>query len=119
MTHDPDKRMLHAIIASRDDYFEVQLLELAVAVSARSVRDLYVELEHALVTEYEVAKAHGLTPFVRLAERASVDLQREYQDASFDNVRDLHLPAHVSEALAAVLHVPQPVLRLSSVNMAA
>jgi hypothetical protein len=114
-----DHRFLHVVIADRGGFLEAQSLELALAVSAIDQDGLVRAFEHAIICEFEIANEHGLTPFVRLLDRAPKDFPNEFEGASFEDMGQLKLPAEVGLALAAVLRAPEPVLHLSRLNKAA
>jgi hypothetical protein len=105
---------LRAIVRSSQDgtFFEAQLLELNLAVSALSMDGVVSEIEHALVMEYFAAKHFGKVPFASLVREAPHSLQMWWmaEQESPGGLRKLCAPEEVLNALAEALHTPSPPL---------
>lgn len=103
---------LRAIVRrSEERWFEAQLLELDIAVSADSFEGIIRELQHAIIVEYQVAKELGHTPFANVVvDEPPAELARWWMAGSKGNSREVALPAVVFDALKIALHAPkQPV----------
>lgn len=107
---------LHAIVAEFDGLIEAQLLELDIAVQAKSEEALLDELAHAITMEYRIAKHHGKTPFVHLAQAPSefVRMGESTKDSDWHCMGELKLDDAVIEALAVALKVPEPHVMIES-----
>lgn len=95
------------IIPSSDEtFFEAQLLELDIAVSAPSVEELFSEIEHALIMEYHLANQYGNVPFASFVNRVPQKYEKMWGSVGDDpvGVRGLNIPDEVAEALASALH---------------
>lgn len=118
--------LLRAIVRSGTDgkWFEAQLLELDIAVTAASMDDVFAEIEHAIVMEYHVSRQVGRTPFAAIAKGAPHTFKTLWIDIAETDpaikTRELRLPDEVLEALAIALHSPnRPVLKAQRFALAA
>jgi len=94
------------IIPSRSgSFFEAQLLELDIAVSAMSVDELFSEIEHALIMEFHLANKYGNVPFSAFLNRVPAEFEKMWASVGDDpiGVRDLNIPDDVAKALASAL----------------
>jgi len=114
---------LRAVIMSsgNDSFFEAQLLELDIAVSASSVDDLFAEIEHALILEYHLANRYGNIPFSSFANRVPPKYEQMWASVADDpiGVRSLNIPDEVAAALANVLHTGNNRVEIRAHRLAA
>ncbi len=98
---------LRAVIDSSDDesFFEAQLLELDIAVSARSMEQLIAEVEHALIMEFHLANLYRIPPFSSVIQPVPKHLENRWSssDGGRTTSWDLHIPDVVAESLASAL----------------
>lgn len=97
---------LRAVIipSSNENFFQAQLLELDIAVSASSVDELFAEIEHVLMLEYHLANRYGTVPFSSFVNRVPPTFEEMWKSVGDDSmgVRTLDIPDEVVEALANV-----------------
>lgn len=114
---------LRAVIFSSKDesFFEAQLLELNIAVSATSVESLFSEIEHALIMEYHLANRYGNVPFASFVGRVPPKYEAMWRSVDDDSVpgRELVIPEEVSEALATALHTGNRHVEIRAHRLAA
>jgi len=119
----PAMNTLRAVIMSSgdDSFFEAQLLELDIAVSASSVDDLFAEIEHALILEYHLANRYGTVPFSSFVNRVPPKYEEMWGSVADDpiGVRSLNIPDEVAEALANVLHTGNERVEIRAHRLAA
>jgi hypothetical protein len=114
---------LRAVIISsgNESFFEAQLLELDIAVSASSEEALFSEIEHALIMEYHLATHHGTVPFASFVNRVPPKFEEMWRSAGDDpiGVRGLDIPDEVAEALANALHTGNRHVQVRTHRLAA
>lgn len=100
---------LRAIIRQTEErWFEALLLELDIAVAATSVEDVVVQIERALILEYQVARELGQTPFACAVRSVPQELERYLWTSKGNKQYPLDLPDEVVDALAIALHSLAP-----------
>lgn len=110
---------LRAIVRQVGDSYEAQLLELDIAVAAKSEGGLLREIENALILDYQIARERGQTPFAGLVHKTPNGYLVWWEE---DGAKEhqLHLPEDVVDALAIALHTPgKPVFALQRYAQAA
>lgn len=100
---------LRAIVqaSSNKDFWQAQLLELDVAVSASSFDEIVREIEYALILEYRIARERNQTPFANLVRGLPFDLHSAFDNGPNRQTRELDLPDEVMDALSIALHTPK------------
>ncbi len=107
----PSDMCLRAVTTeSRDGWMEAQLLDLDLAIRARTMDGVLAEIEHAIVVLYLAAKKLGTTPFATTPQ-APKQFREAWKQAiggAGSQVGVINLPAEVGEALATALRVSKP-----------
>lgn len=114
---------LRAVIipSSDESFFEAQLLELDIAVSAASVDELFSEIEHALIMEFHLANRYGTVPFSSFVNRVPPRYEEMWASVGDDpiGVRGLNIPDEVAEALASALRTGNTHVEVRAHRLAA
>jgi hypothetical protein len=114
LTREQDQ--LHAVIAQRDGLIEAQIVEMDVAVGGKTVRDILLEIEHALESEYVLAHRFNRTPFVHLIGRTPAQFAETFADAKTHVMGAIELSERAAETLAAALRFRTPALQLVGIH---
>lgn len=117
-TNGPNK--LTVVIEENDGFLDAQMIELDIAVRAKSDKELLEEIEYAILMEYRMAKKYGRVPFVNLVGAVPERYRKQAERASpesFEKLGDLMLDSDVMEALAIVLHAPKPVFVIRDLHL--
>jgi len=114
---------LRAIIipSGGESFYQAQLLELDIAVSAMSVDELFAEIEHSLILEYHLANRHGTVPFASFVNCVPPKFEELWKSVGADStgVRSLDIPDKVADALSNVLHTGNKQIEIRSHRLAA
>ena len=90
--------------SSNGQWWEIQLLDLEIVADGKNEQEMLDELEYRLTVEYQLAVKNQETPFVKLIkgdpEKISTWVQGDKK------LRQLKLPAEVSQALSAIFRAP-------------
>lgn len=110
--------LLRATARMDRGWWEIKLLDLAVAADGDSETAMLKQLEHALVAEYLLAKELGQTPFVKLLLACPKEVHEAWTDDT-KKFRTLSLPEEVRCALSAVFRLEQVAeFRVETPNLA-
>ena len=104
-----------------ESFFEAQLLELDIAVSATSVDELFLEIEHALIMEFHLANQYGTVPFSSFLNPVPEKFEKMWASVGDDpiGVRGLNIPSEVAEALARALRTGNMHVQVRAHRLAA
>ena len=96
-------QQIRAIFHKSDDgTFQAQLLEIDIAGTAPSEKEMIREIEYAIELEYQIARDRNHTPFASLFNPPD-DLDAKWQKATVRKQHALNLPDKVIDALAIAL----------------
>lgn len=84
--------------------WEAKLLELDIAVTAKTEEALLSEIAYALTAEYKLAVEKGLAPFNAILNCVPTAYHDNYAAAGIPGIRPLPLPVEVLQALAIATH---------------
>jgi hypothetical protein len=98
--------LLRARVKHKKDWFQVELLDLAIFADGPTEEAMLRDLEHSLRSEYELALQAEETPFVKLFRGCPKEVSDSWHDDGEKKLRHLDLPAEVRRAIAAVFHSP-------------
>jgi hypothetical protein len=95
--------IFQAKVTSKDDWWELRLVDLNIVSDGSSEDEMLRQLEHALMAEYSLALRDRRTPFVGLRKN---NKPPQNSDGSGSCMRLLNLPDPVRTALSAALNLP-------------
>jgi hypothetical protein len=114
-----DMNLLRASVAHDSHGWCLTLLDLEVVVEGDTEQEMLLQLEHALVAEYVLAKKFGQVPFAKLA-KLCCDAREEKWSSESKTLKSLNLPAEVRSALAHAMGKPDmQEFRVQQVDSAA
>lgn len=99
------------VSTTKDGFWEISLLDLAIAADGVDEHSMLKNLEELLVTEYHVAKHFKQTPFARLWRDPPAEVCASWSEGP-QKIKILDLPDEVRMAIAAVMRWTSSDFRL-------